>query len=115
MNQLVHMCIWYDDDKYGTRGVEPAIIERMWQLMVEDSPMLLRDEDSIPFTIDDVMSSMEAFDMDEIVPPPSLLKDGSFHFLLPKEKEEQQHTPSRTPSLPLWPDSAINIFGASKR
>ncbi len=45
MNQLVHMCIWYEDDKYGTQGVNPDVIEQMWARMLEDSPMLLRDDE----------------------------------------------------------------------
>ncbi|CAI5509492.1 unnamed protein product [Closterium sp. Naga37s-1] len=42
LNQLVHMCIWYEDDAYGTKGVDPSVTERMWALMVDDCPMLLR-------------------------------------------------------------------------
>ncbi|CAI7925742.1 unnamed protein product [Closterium sp. NIES-54] len=46
LNQLVHMCIWYEDDAYGTKGVDPSVTERMWALMVDDCPMLLRDDES---------------------------------------------------------------------
>lgn len=45
-NQLVHMCIWYEDDIYGTKGVDPAIIEQMWSEMLDESPMLLKDDES---------------------------------------------------------------------
>ncbi|GJP48240.1 hypothetical protein CLOM_g7505, partial [Closterium sp. NIES-68] len=83
LNQLVHMCIWYEDDAYGTKGVDSSVIERMWALMVDDCPMLLRDDESIPFTVDDIALCLPAVDLDDLQPPPELQQDPAFHFLLP--------------------------------
>ncbi|CAI5530892.1 unnamed protein product [Closterium sp. Naga37s-1] len=97
MNQLVHMCIWYEDDKYGTKGVDPSVIEQMWSEMVDDSPMLLRDGEGIPFTTDEIVHSLPEINLDEVEPPPDLQDDPTFHFLLPL---------SSIPSVPSTPTAA---------
>ncbi|CAI7824141.1 unnamed protein product, partial [Closterium sp. NIES-53] len=97
MNQLVHMCIWYEDDKYGTKGVDPIVIEQMWSEMVDDSPMLLRDGEGIPFTTDEIVHSLPEINLDEVEPPPDLQDDPTFHFLLPL---------TSIPSVPSTPTAA---------
>ncbi|CAI7745086.1 unnamed protein product, partial [Closterium sp. NIES-53] len=97
MNQLVHMCIWYEDDKYGTKGVDPSVIEQMWSEMVDDSPMLLRDGEGIPFTTDEIVHSLPEINLDEVEPPPDLQDDPTFHFLLPL---------TSIPSVPSTPTAA---------
>ncbi|CAI5480733.1 unnamed protein product [Closterium sp. Yama58-4] len=109
LNQLVHMCIWYEDDAYGTKGVDPSVTERMWALMLDDCPMLLRDDESIPFTVDDIALAMPAMHIDHLEPPPELQHDPAFHFLLPYSASATAaapHTGAPLPSTPSMPAPA---------
>ncbi|CAI5519231.1 unnamed protein product [Closterium sp. Naga37s-1] len=107
LNQLVHMCIWYEDDAYGTKGVDPSVTERMWALMVDDCPMLLRDDDSIPFTVDDIALAIPAMHIDDLEPPPELQQDPAFHFLLPYSAAAPHTAAPPLPSTPSMPALAI--------
>eukprot|EP00897_Mesotaenium_endlicherianum_P004084 jgi/Mesen1/3703/ME000202S02791 len=84
MSQLAHICLYYEDDKYGSAGVSPDIVQRMFALMSESSALLILEDDSIPFTIDQLCESMEDYDIDEVEPPDALIREGSFAFLLPR-------------------------------
>ena len=46
LNQLVHLCIWFVDEKHSNSGVDPSVIELMWAHCVDkESALVLRDED----------------------------------------------------------------------
>ncbi|CAI5502052.1 unnamed protein product, partial [Closterium sp. Naga37s-1] len=108
LNQLVHMCIWYEDDAYGTKGVDPSVTERMWALMVDDCPMLLRDDESIPFTVDDIALAIPAMHIDDLDPPPELQQDPAFHFLLPYTAAAPHTGTPPLPSTPSMPALATS-------
>lgn len=94
IQQLYRISTMYWDDKYGTHTVSSDVISSMRIQMTEDannavsSSFLLDDDSSIPFIVDEISSSMEKMDADDINPPELIRQNSGFSFLLP-HKEEQ--------------------------
>ncbi|KAL0673064.1 hypothetical protein Bca4012_001045 [Brassica carinata] len=89
IQQLYRIITMYWDDKYGTHSV----IANMRVVMTEDSnnavssPFLLDDDASIPFTVEDISKSMQQVDVNDIEPPPQLIRENSgFGFLLTRKE-----------------------------
>ncbi|KAG7612257.1 Myosin N-terminal SH3-like [Arabidopsis suecica] len=87
VQQLYRICTLYWDDSYNTRSVSQEVISSMRTLMTEESndadsdSFLLDDDSSIPFSIDDISSSMEEKDFVGIKPAEELLENPAFVFL----------------------------------
>lgn len=87
VQQLYRICTLYWDDNYNTRSVSPDVIASMRVLMTEDSnsadsnSFLLDDSSSIPFSVDDLSSSMQAKDFLDVKPAEELLENLDFQFL----------------------------------
>ncbi|CAI5510553.1 unnamed protein product, partial [Closterium sp. Naga37s-1] len=90
VTQLAHICTWFEDDKDGSPGVDPAVIEQMWALMTEDAPFLLKEDKSCPFQTDEVSRSMKEFVLDDIDPPAALRSEPAFYFLIPAQQRQQE-------------------------
>ncbi|KAL9248001.1 hypothetical protein vseg_021368 [Gypsophila vaccaria] len=90
IQQLYRISTMYWDDKYGTHSVSPDVISNMRVLMTEDShnavsnSFLLDDDSSIPFSVDDISKSMDKIDIADVEPPPLILENSGFSFLLPR-------------------------------
>ncbi|XP_010447927.1 PREDICTED: myosin-14 isoform X2 [Camelina sativa] len=88
VQQLYRICTLYWDDSYNTRSVSQDVISSMKVLMTEesnnaDSNAFLLDEDSsIPFSADDLSSSMQEKDFAEMKPAEELGENPAFSFLL---------------------------------
>ncbi|XP_059070090.1 myosin-17-like [Cryptomeria japonica] len=88
IQQLYRISTMYWDDKNGTQSLNADVIENMRILMTEDSnssqgkPFLLYDDSSIPFSVEDISKSMRERDLSDINPPPQLLDNSAFQFLL---------------------------------
>ncbi|KAI6691579.1 hypothetical protein NL676_028407 [Syzygium grande] len=71
VQQLYRICTLYWDDNYNTRSVSPDVISSMRILMTEDSSneasnsFLLDDTSSIPFSVDDISSSLQVKDLSD--------------------------------------------------
>ncbi|XP_057959594.1 myosin-6-like isoform X2 [Malania oleifera] len=87
VQQLYRICTLYWDDNYNTRSVSPDVISSMRILMTEDSndavsnSFLLDDNSSIPFSVDDISSSIEEKDFSVVRPATELLENPAFQFL----------------------------------
>uniref|UniRef100_A0A7N0SYH6 Uncharacterized protein n=1 Tax=Kalanchoe fedtschenkoi TaxID=63787 RepID=A0A7N0SYH6_KALFE len=87
VQQLYRICTLYWDDNYNTRSVSADVISSMRILMTEDSnnavssSFLLDDNSSIPFSVDDLTSSIPAKGFSEVRPAEELLENPAFHFL----------------------------------
>ncbi|XP_047334223.1 myosin-6 [Impatiens glandulifera] len=87
VQQLYRICTLYWDDNYNTRSVSPAVISSMRILMTEDSnnaesnSFLLDDNSSIPFSVDDLSTSLKEKDFTEMTTAAELLENPSFQFL----------------------------------
>ncbi|CAN6866583.1 unnamed protein product, partial [Brassica oleracea] len=87
VQQLYRICTLYWDDSYNTRSVSQEVISSMRALMTEESndadsdSFLLDDDSSIPFSIDDISSSMQEKDFVGIKPAEELLENPAFVFL----------------------------------
>ncbi|XP_023639567.1 myosin-12 isoform X2 [Capsella rubella] len=87
--QVYRIGTMFWDDKYGTRGLSPEVIQQMRKLMAEDSvnmtyPSFLLDVDSsIPFSVEDVSQSFHGgnINLSDVEPPPLLRQRSDFHFL----------------------------------
>ncbi|KAL0784770.1 hypothetical protein Bca101_001015 [Brassica carinata] len=93
IQQLYRIITMYWDDKYGTHSVSSDVIANMRVVMTEDSnnavssPFLLDDDASIPFTVEDISKSMQQVDVNDIEPPPQLIRENSgFGFLLTRKE-----------------------------
>ncbi|XP_074581787.1 myosin-6-like isoform X2 [Curcuma longa] len=96
VQQLYRICTQYYDDKYNSQSVSPAVLSDMSsKLMVNDStkPMvndsaddeatfLLDDDLSIPFSLDEISTSVPDKDLLDVKPPAELLQYSAFQFLL---------------------------------
>ncbi|XP_042453154.1 myosin-6-like [Zingiber officinale] len=86
-HQLYRICKQYWDDKYDTKSVSSEVLSNMRVLMTEDSnsaessSYLLEDNSSIPFSIDDLSTSLHAKDFSEVRLAEELLQNPAFHFL----------------------------------
>ncbi|XP_057549511.1 myosin-6-like isoform X2 [Amaranthus tricolor] len=87
VQQLYRICTLYWDDNYNTRSVSQDVISSMRVLMTEDSnnadsnSFLLDDSSSIPFSVDDISSSMTSKDFADVRPAEELLENLDFQFL----------------------------------
>ncbi|EFH45739.1 predicted protein [Arabidopsis lyrata subsp. lyrata] len=88
VQQLYRICTLYWDDSYNTRSVSQDVIANMRVLMTEDSndadssAFLLDEDSSIPFSADDLSSSMQEKDFAEMKPAEELEENPAFSFLL---------------------------------
>ncbi|KAL9685470.1 hypothetical protein QQ045_022920 [Rhodiola kirilowii] len=87
VQQLYRICTLYWDDNYNTKSVSADVISNMRILMTEDSnnavssSFLLDDNSSIPFSVDDLSSSVPVKGFSEVRPAEELLDNPAFHFL----------------------------------
>ncbi|CAK9184254.1 unnamed protein product [Ilex paraguariensis] len=87
VQQLYRICTLYWDDNYNTRSVSPDVISSMKVLMTEDSndadsnSFLLDDNSSIPFSVDEISSSLKEKDFSDVIPAVELLENPAFQFL----------------------------------
>ncbi|KAK1426746.1 hypothetical protein QVD17_15425 [Tagetes erecta] len=87
VQQLYRICTLYWDDNYNTRSVSPDVISSMRILMTEDSnnaasnSFLLDDNSSIPFSVDDLSSSLQVKDFTDVKPAVELAENPAFQFL----------------------------------
>lgn len=87
VQQLYRICTLYWDDNYNTRSVSPDVISSMRVLMTEDSnsaassSFLLDDNSSIPFSVDDLSSSLQVKDFADVKPALELIENPAFLFL----------------------------------
>ncbi|XP_050216966.1 myosin-6-like isoform X2 [Mercurialis annua] len=84
--QLNKMCTLYWDDDHNTQTVSLDVLSTIKTLMgdhdIENSKsFLLKDDSSIPFSIDEVSSSFQDNDISDIKPASDLLENPDFHFL----------------------------------
>lgn len=87
VQQLYRICTQYWDDKYNTQSVSSSVLSSMRILMTEDSnsasssAFLLDDNSSIPFSVDDISSSLQKKDFTDVKHPEELLENPAFQFL----------------------------------
>ncbi|VVA34612.1 PREDICTED: myosin-6 [Prunus dulcis] len=87
VQQLYRICTQFWDDDYNTQSVAPEVISSMNFLMTDDSSnddsssFLLDDNSSVPFSVDDISSSMEDQSYSDVKPPAELLENSDFQFL----------------------------------
>nr|GEV05451.1 myosin-6-like [Tanacetum cinerariifolium] len=87
VQQLYRICTLYWDDNYNTRSVSPDVISSMRILMTEDSnnaasnSFLLDDNSSIPFSVDDLSSSLQVKDFTDVKAAVELVENPAFQFL----------------------------------
>lgn len=87
VQQLYRVCTLYCDDNYNTPSVSPDVISSMKILMTEDSDdsdnnsFLLDDNSSIPFSVDEINSSVKEKDFSDVKPPAELVENPAFEFL----------------------------------
>lgn len=87
VQQLYRICTQYWDDKYNTQSVSSSVLSSMRILMTEDSnnasssAFLLDDNSSIPFSVDDISSSLQKRDFTDVKHPEELLENPAFQFL----------------------------------
>ncbi|KAL6635354.1 hypothetical protein ACP70R_028025 [Stipagrostis hirtigluma subsp. patula] len=87
VQQLYRICTQYWDDKYNTQSVSSDVLSNMRVLMTEDSnnaesnSFLLDDNSSIPFSVDDITSSIQEKDFSDVKPAEELLENPAFQFL----------------------------------
>ncbi|KAJ8432526.1 hypothetical protein Cgig2_030318 [Carnegiea gigantea] len=88
IQQLYRISTMYWDDKYGTHTVSSDVISSMRVQMTEDAnnaisnSFLLDDDSSIPFTLDDISSSMQQPGAGDVDPPELLRENSGFSFLV---------------------------------
>ncbi|XP_071738132.1 myosin-6-like [Rutidosis leptorrhynchoides] len=88
VQQLYRICTLYWDDNYNTRSVSQEVISSMRALMTEDSnasvgsSFLLDDNSSIPFSVDDLSTSLQVKDFADVKPALELAENPAFLFLL---------------------------------
>ncbi|XP_042377974.1 myosin-6-like isoform X3 [Zingiber officinale] len=88
VQQLYRICTQYYDDKYNSQSVSPTVLSDMSKLMVNDSAdddeatFLLDDDLSIPFSLDEISTSVHDKDLLDVKPPEELIKYTAFQFLL---------------------------------
>ncbi|GMN50399.1 hypothetical protein TIFTF001_019550 [Ficus carica] len=87
VQQLYRICTLYWDDNYNTRSVSPDVISSMRVLMTEDSnnavsnSFLLDDNSSIPFSVDDLSTTLNVKDFSDVKAAEELLEQPAFEFL----------------------------------
>ncbi|GAB4838000.1 hypothetical protein Ancab_027527 [Ancistrocladus abbreviatus] len=92
IQQLYRISTMYWDDKYGTHTVSSDVISSMRVQMTEDannavsSSFLLDDDSSIPFTVDEISSSMTQPEAGDIEPPELIRQNSGFSFLVQRSE-----------------------------
>lgn len=87
IQQLYRICTLYWDDNYNTRSVSSDVISSMRVLMTEDSnnasssSFLLDDSSNIPFSVDDISTSLQVKEFSNIKLETELLNNPEFQFL----------------------------------
>ncbi|CAL0299636.1 unnamed protein product [Lupinus luteus] len=87
VQQLYRICTLYWDANYNTRSVSSDVLSSMRVLMAEDSnnaksdSFLLDDSSSIPFSVDDLSTSLQEKDFADMRPADELLEKPAFQFL----------------------------------
>ncbi|XP_074586758.1 myosin-8-like [Curcuma longa] len=87
VQQLYRICTQYWDDKYDTKSVSSEVLSNMRALMTEDSngadssSFLLDDNSSMPFSVDELSTSLRAKDFSEVKLAEELLQNPAFQFL----------------------------------
>ncbi|KAF7804577.1 myosin-6-like isoform X2 [Senna tora] len=87
VQQLYRICTLYWDANYNTRSVSPDVLASMKVLMAEDSnnavsdSFLLDDNSSIPFSVDDLSTSLQEKDFSNMKLADELLENPAFQFL----------------------------------
>ncbi|KAL3812395.1 hypothetical protein ACJIZ3_013663 [Penstemon smallii] len=87
IQQLYRICTLYWDDNYNTPSVSPDVISSMKILMTEDSnyadsnSFLLDDDPCIPFSVDDISTSLQESDFRGVKLAAELLEKSAFDFL----------------------------------
>ncbi|KAI3746816.1 hypothetical protein L6452_09257 [Arctium lappa] len=87
VQQLYRICTLYFDDNYNTPSVAPEVITKLKASTegLEDSEsnsFLLEDDPYIPFSVDDLCSSLNEKDFAEIKPTCDLVENPEFRFLV---------------------------------
>ncbi|KAI9121951.1 hypothetical protein K1719_006640 [Acacia pycnantha] len=88
VQQLYRICTLYWDANYNTRSVSPDVLASMKVLMAEDSnnaqtdSFLLDDNSSIPFSVDDLSSSLQTKEFSDMKAADELLENPAFQFLI---------------------------------
>ncbi|KAF7837562.1 myosin-6-like isoform X2 [Senna tora] len=112
VQQLYRICTLYWDGNYNTRSVSPYVISSMKMLMAEDSndalsdSFLLDDNSSIPFSVDDLTSSLQEKDFSDVKPAEGHQRLAESYWAEPKNtrgcsgiKEEVVLSPAHALSL----------------
>ncbi|XP_028794808.1 myosin-6 isoform X2 [Neltuma alba] len=87
VQQLYRICTLYWDANYNTRSVSPDVLSSMRVLMAEDSnnaqtdSFLLDDNSSIPFSVDDLATSLQSKEFSDMKAADELLENPAFQFL----------------------------------
>ncbi|CAL0316880.1 unnamed protein product [Lupinus luteus] len=87
VQQLYKICTLYWDANYNTRSVSPNVLSSMRVLMAEDAnnaqsdSFLLDGSSSIPFSVDDLSTSLQVKDFSEMKTADELLHNPAFQFL----------------------------------
>ncbi|XP_075523822.1 myosin-6-like isoform X3 [Primulina tabacum] len=87
IQQLHRICTLYWDDDYDTCNVSPEVVSSIKIQMTKDfseadsDSILLDENSSIPFSIDDICNSLQQSDFRGVKPAAELLENPSFEFL----------------------------------
>uniref|UniRef100_A0ACD5YBY9 Uncharacterized protein n=1 Tax=Avena sativa TaxID=4498 RepID=A0ACD5YBY9_AVESA len=88
VQQLYRISTQYWDDKYNTESVSEEVLNEMKTLVNEaatqagkDNTYLLDEETRMPLSLEEIASSMDAKEFQNVVPPQELLANASFQFL----------------------------------
>ncbi|KAM0920055.1 hypothetical protein ACQ4PT_007723 [Festuca glaucescens] len=88
VQQLYRICTQYWDDKYNTESVSEEVLNEMKTLVNDasgqansENTYLLDEETSMPLSLDEIASSMDAKEFQNVVPPQELLENAAFQFL----------------------------------
>ncbi|CAL4920245.1 unnamed protein product [Urochloa decumbens] len=90
VQQIYKICTQYWDDKYNTESVSEEVLDEMKKLVNEgaaagqgarDNTFLLDEEISMPLSLEEIASSMEAKEFQNVSPPRELLENAAFQFL----------------------------------
>ncbi|AES81671.2 putative myosin ATPase [Medicago truncatula] len=86
VQQLCKICTLYWDDNYNTRSVSPHVLASMRMDLDSNDAMndsfLLDDSSSIPFSVDDLSTSLQEKDFSDMKPADELLENPAFQFLI---------------------------------
>ncbi|KAM0924487.1 hypothetical protein ACQ4PT_004828 [Festuca glaucescens] len=88
VQQLYRISTQYWDDKYNTESVSEEVLNEM-KILVNDASgqansgntYLLDEETSMPLSLEEIASSMDAKEFQNVVPPQELLENAAFQFL----------------------------------